>query len=67
MDPKLLEAQYKYGMVLIGLALLKEFENDNKDEENIYNNILVITRAISPFLLPMISSLGELSEEIWEK
>jgi len=62
-DPKFLELQYKYGMVLIGLALLNEFEynEDRIDEEkDVYEEISIITRAISPFLLPMISSLGEL-------
>jgi len=61
-DPKILSAQYKFGMVLIGMALLKEFEKNEKKEENgnIYQEISAITQAISPFLLPMISSLGEL-------
>jgi hypothetical protein len=67
-DSKLLEARYKYGMVLIGLALLKEFENNEKkrsegEKEDIYKKISAITQAISPFLLPMISSLGEIEVE----
>ena len=67
-DLALLEARYKYGMVLIGLALLKEFEKNEKKEkerenENIYQEISETTQAISPFLLPMISSLGEIEVE----
>jgi len=66
-DPKLLEAQYESGMVLIGLALLKEFENNEKqpaeEEESTYKKISIVARAISPFLLPMIHSLGELGVE----
>ncbi|MCK4733995.1 MAG: hypothetical protein KAT65_16195 [Methanophagales archaeon] len=67
-NPTILKARYTYGMVLIGLALLKEFENNeqkDKEEENgnIYQEIPSITRAISPFLLPMISSLGEIEAE----
>jgi len=66
-DPKLLEAQYMYGMVLIGLALLKEFENNEKqlveEEESTEKKISIVARSISPFLLPMISSLGELGVE----
>lgn len=67
-DPALLEARYKYGMVLIGLALLKEFEKKEKKEnerenENIYQEISETTQAILPFLLPMISSLGEIEVE----
>jgi len=70
LGPKLLETQYTYGMVLIGLALLNEFENINgtgaeseDDGKTIYENISETARAISPFLLPMISSLGELEVE----
>lgn len=67
-DSKLLEARYKYGMVLIGIALLKEFENNEKREreeekKDIYKEISATTQAISPFLLPMISSLGEIEVE----
>ncbi len=71
-DTKLLEARYKYGMVLIGIALLKDNDEINKknqdgdnlsDEENIYSKILYLSRVVSPILLPMISGLGELQEE----
>jgi len=60
-DPKILEAQYKYGMVLIGMSLLKELEE--KEEESVYERIYEITKAISPVLLPMIATLGTLEEE----
>jgi len=60
-DPKMLEAQYKYGMVLIGISLLKELEE--KEEESIYDRIYEVTKAISPVLLPMIATLGTLEEE----
>lgn len=63
-EPKLLEEQYVDGMVLIGLALLNEFEKSNKysdEEENVYKKISIVTRAISPFLLPMIYNLGDIS------
>jgi len=60
-DPKVLEAQYKYGMVLIGMSLLKELEE--KEEESIYEKIYEVTKAISPVLLPMIATLGTLEEE----
>lgn len=67
-DPTILKARYKYGMVLIGLALLREFENNKKtdtmeNEKDIKKEISEITKAISPFLLPMISSLGEIEVE----
>lgn len=67
--PDLLCSQYKYGMVLIGMALLSDYEKDEegeKDEDKddgIFSDINKITRCISPFLLPMVSSLGELEME----
>ena len=60
-DPKVLESQYKYGMVLIGMSLLKELEE--KEEESIYERIYEVTKAISPVLLPMIATLGTLEKE----
>ena len=60
-DPKILEEQYKDGMVLIGMTLLKELEE--KDEESIYEKISEVTKAISPVLLPMIATLGTLEGE----
>jgi len=69
-DPKLLEARFEYGMVLLGISLL-DFEEKRKkddglvqknDEMSIYDRISFFTKAISPTLLPMISSLGQLVE-----
>jgi len=74
-ESKLLDARYKYGMVLIGIALLNDYKdslNDNSidgngsDEMNVYDRIAYITKAISPVLLPMISGLGDLQEEEFE-
>lgn len=67
-DPKLLEAQYEYGMVLIGMSLIRAFEleSDEKSHEDdtpLSEKIAVITKAISPVLLPMISTLHQLLEE----
>lgn len=63
-DPKLLEARFKYGMVLIGIALL-DFEERKKTESSsdnysVYERISQLTSAISPTLLPMIVALGDL-------
>jgi len=60
-DPEVLEAQYKYGMILIGMSLLRVLEE--KEEESVYEKISEITRAISPVLLPMIATLGGLNGE----
>lgn len=68
-EPSILEARYKYGMVLIGLAFLKAREDSEEllekcDESvNIEEMINLATRTISPVLLPMISGLGELVED----
>ncbi len=65
-DAKLLLERYKYAMVLIGLALLKEYPKDaeqKKDDKDIYKEIMEITAKLSHIVLPMISYLGELEIE----
>jgi len=60
--PQLLEDKFKSGMVLIGMALIKYFQ-DHADEVkpyqcedlSMYKIIFLITKAISPFLLPIMS------------
>lgn len=71
--PSLEKAKYLYGMILVGLSLVHEHENmpmvksDNGEESNnetvIEDNVLKVTRAISPFLIPMINYLGGLTED----
>ena len=65
LDFKLLDSRFKYGFVLIGLALLnydktKSENGPDEETEDIYSKIKSTTRAIGPFLLPMISELGDL-------
>jgi len=69
-DPKLLKARYSYGMVLIGLALLRLSHQDSDDEapennhqQDVPSVVYNTTRALSPIILPMISSLSELEIE----
>ena len=71
-DNKLLDARYKYGMVLLGIALLKDNEDSSRNDEllhsdyeesSIYEKINYLTKVVSPILLPMISGLSELQEE----
>ena len=65
-SPELLNARFKYGMVLIGMAMLREPDvsreegGDSEQGELIFGKIKQFTKAISPVLLPMISSLGYL-------
>jgi hypothetical protein len=74
-NPKLLEGQYKYGLVLITLGILKEFrkplkgENKNDNEQtdsnelDVFLTIQKVSQALSPIILPMINYLGELELE----
>jgi hypothetical protein len=65
-DSRLLDARYKYGVVLIGMAFLhdqKSKHNNIEDEQNVYAQISNVTEVISPFLLPMIAGLGDLPVE----
>jgi hypothetical protein len=77
LEPELVRARWKYGLVLLGLALLHEYaqsskvkggddqiglENDH-DENNIEERVEYFSRAIAPVLLPIINSLGDLDLE----
>jgi hypothetical protein len=64
-EPNILVKQYEYGMVLIGLSILRlvNEEEENVEQKALFDNIKKVTRAISPMLLPMINSLGELKIE----
>ena len=65
-DPRLLEAQFSYGLVLIGMALLREDlmqTEEDEEEMDVFKEIRRVTRAIAPTLLPMITSLGDLEPE----
>ena len=66
-DIQAIQAKYKFGLVLIGLALLNDnnqVQNSNgdeeKEEESIFTVIARTTKAISPIVIPMIESLGAL-------
>lgn len=70
-EVEVIRARWKYGLVLIGLALLhddaqsKRVDDDNSDNEDenadsIDKRVRHFTRAIAPVLLPMINSLGGL-------
>ena len=68
-DPALVEGKFVYGNVLIGLALLhhnhqngeKQEEADRNGEEAATEAVERTTRALGPFLVPMINYLGALS------
>jgi hypothetical protein len=73
-DPRVLEARFKFSLVLIGLALLKEHQENEKDSpdraqgeqvlsESVETRIFDTARAIAPVLLPLIDTLGALDIE----
>jgi len=68
-SPTLLDARYRFGMVLLGIALLRTRDTEKPDvgEDNgsmtIFQKIEHFTKAVSPILLPMIAGLGELHED----
>ena len=56
--PKLLQSKFKYAMVLIGLAILKE---TTKNEDNPEELVAKFTSIVAPVILPMIDTLGDLN------
>ena len=70
-DPRVLEAKFKYGNVLLGLAMLHADQNNNgngnennaEEKVPIADEIRTVTCAVSPVLLPMIDQLSGLSED----
>lgn len=78
-DPRLLEGKFKYGNVLLGLAIIHDSENNTADSRNSDSNkdlhkdnekelpaeeqISKVTEAVAPVLIPMIDELSGLQEE----
>jgi hypothetical protein len=76
-EVELLKAQFKYGMVLVGLGLLHQHRQDKKRrpesedaeiqaddfERDLPRKVKYFTTAIAPMLLPTINTLGELGAE----
>ncbi len=66
----ILDARYKYGMVLLGIAMLQEAKKPQESsaqpdniENDIFKRIKDTTRIISPILLPIINGLGSLQPD----
>jgi hypothetical protein len=72
-DPRLLEAKFKYGNVLLGLGLLYEFEANGgsapsgavaeEEETDTSEVIRRYSRAVAPVLIPIIDQLSGLNED----
>ncbi|MCI0722274.1 MAG: hypothetical protein L0338_25370 [Acidobacteria bacterium] len=74
-DVAIMQAKFVYGNVLVGLALIHDERNrhngsnshnrsdSSEDEETIEASVERTTRAMGPFLVPMIDYLGALSAD----
>ena len=76
-EPEIAEAQFIYGLVIVGLAMIqaensagtrrKAGDEQNSDpqegEENIEDRVEVVTRALATVILPIIDSLGSLEAD----
>ncbi len=75
-NPDIVKARWKYGMVLIGMALLRDdkaqvgpgsngqaTERDGREAPEPEEVVYMATAAIAPVLLPLVEHLGSLSDE----
>jgi hypothetical protein len=71
-DSQLLEKQFTYGLVLIGMAILQDHQHARKrtdgdgrdgDGSSIEEIVASTTRAVAPILLPLIEAIGGLSAD----
>lgn len=65
-DPKILAAQYKYSLVIMGMSLIQaadDGEISSNDDFDVSDLVKLFTRGISPVVLPLLSSIGVLAEE----
>lgn len=66
---RLIEAKFAYGTVLVGLALIHDSRSkvatadSENGERSIANSVRSVTRALAPFLVPMIDNLGALKDD----
>ena len=71
LDPKVLDHQYKIGLMLLGLSIIDASKKPIEDEEerliteetNIEGLVAEVTKAISPFWLSIVEALGGLKLE----
>ncbi|MDC0309299.1 hypothetical protein OAL72_00965 [bacterium] len=60
-DPKIQLSRFKYGLVIIGLAMLND-QKLKESETNIECVISKVTRCVAPVFLPLIQSLAGLDD-----
>lgn len=64
-DVSILKAQYKYSLVIMGMSMIKASEDKiliEQEELELSKMISMFTSSISPVILPLLASLGELGE-----
>ena len=69
-DAEVVRARFRYGVVMVGLAMIQDFTKGQSDEDtsdaedegptDIEEQVFRVTKAISPVILPIIESLGDL-------
>ncbi|MBN2238978.1 MAG: hypothetical protein JW712_04330 [Dehalococcoidales bacterium] len=69
-DIELIVAQFRYAVVLIGMSVIRELSESKNQKENmsesIPDRVKFFTRAVSPILIPMITSLSQLEPNEYE-
>lgn len=67
-NPEIVKSRWQFGMVLIGMALLRtqeepELGDVENGDETLEERVLNTTAAIAPVMLPLIEHLGALTED----
>jgi hypothetical protein len=75
-DPKILKARWKYGLALIGMALVQAdslskkvhtdddtADRDQEGTQTLEQKVFEVTSAVAPVILPIVETLGSLTEE----
>ena len=65
-DARVLEARFKFGLVLIGLSIIdwtSREQTEDAEEGDIADKVRTITDAIAPVLLPMLEALDGIDTE----
>ncbi len=72
-NASLLEKQFTYGLVLVGMAILQDHsqrsrrnaaaEDGDGDRSSVEDTVAATTRALAPILLPLIEAIGGLSAD----
>ena len=73
-NPEIVRAQWKFGMMILAVALLRESamttvetrepeQHASEDSTTPEDKVALVTRALAPVLLPLVEHLGGLTEE----